>query len=220
MTTSASSDRQTVAATLCATVRSLGARGFAPATSGNFSAVLERDPTRLLITSSGVDKSELRVDQLMVVDADGRPAEGETLRPSAETLLHTALVARDASIGCVLHTHSVWNTLVGMHFASRGRLLLGGFELQKGLTGVTSHEERIPVPVVANSQDMPDLAHRMIAALDAEPEARGFLIAGHGLYTWGADVATAKRHVDTFEFLFECIGRSTPLSVEPSLAVR
>ncbi len=38
-----------------------------------------------------------------------------------------------------------------------------------------------------------------------ELAAHGFLIAGHGLYAWGRDVAEARRHVEGFEFLCECL---------------
>jgi len=32
----------------------------------------------------------------------------------------------------------------------------------------------------------------------------GFLLAGHGLYVWGKDIPTAKRHLEVFEFLLQC----------------
>jgi methylthioribulose-1-phosphate dehydratase len=215
-------DRDALAERLCETVRWLGGRGWSPATSGNFSARLDSDPVRALITSSGVDKQALRPEQLMVVDADGGPAPGETLKPSAETLLHTRLYRRDPRIGCVLHTHSVWNTLVGQHYLLHEPLDLRGFELQKGVRGISTHESTIRVPIVPNSQDMSELADRMEelrareAGLDgAAAPCAAFLIAGHGLYTWGfgsgpAAIAEARRHIETFEFLFECVGRRTP----------
>ena len=40
--------------------------------------------------------------------------------------------------------------------------------------------------------------------LDHHPDVHGYLIAGHGLYTWGRTVDDALRHVEAFEFLFEC----------------
>jgi methylthioribulose-1-phosphate dehydratase len=203
-------ERARLATELCVAVRWLAGRDLAPATSGNFSVVLGLDPTRLLITSSGVDKRELVEDQLLVVDGEGAPVAGESLRPSAETLLHTRLVARRGlEIGCVLHTHSVWNTLVGQHWLARGSLRISGFELQKGIAGRTTHQDALDLPIVANHQDMTVLADWMDRALDQAPDAPGFLIAGHGLYTWGRTVAEARRHVESLEFLLECIGRRT-----------
>jgi methylthioribulose-1-phosphate dehydratase len=39
-------------------------------------------------------------------------------------------------------------------------------------------------------------------------DAHGFLLRGHGLYTWGANQADARRHVEIFEFLLEVVGRT------------
>jgi methylthioribulose-1-phosphate dehydratase len=38
-------------------------------------------------------------------------------------------------------------------------------------------------------------------------------MAGHGLYTWGADLAEARRHIEVLEFLMEVLGtrRSIPV---------
>ena len=41
----------------------------------------------------------------------------------------------------------------------------------------------------------------------AEPLQHGYLIRKHGLYTWGRDLDEARRHVEIFEFLLECVAR-------------
>jgi methylthioribulose-1-phosphate dehydratase len=46
--------------------------------------------------------------------------------------------------------------------------------------------------------------------LRAHPRAHGFLIRRHGLYTWGADIAQARRHLEVLEFLLEVVGRARP----------
>ncbi|MGH7538348.1 MAG: class II aldolase/adducin family protein, partial [Gemmatimonadales bacterium] len=51
--------------------RQCHARGWALGTSGNFSAVVDRDPLRLAITTSGVDKGTLTADEIVEIDADG-----------------------------------------------------------------------------------------------------------------------------------------------------
>jgi methylthioribulose-1-phosphate dehydratase len=43
------------------------------------------------------------------------------------------------------------------------------------------------------------------------PLRHGFLIRGCGLYTWGRDLDEARRHVESFEFLFEVVGRRLAL---------
>ncbi len=52
--------------------------------------------------------------------------------------------------------------------------------------------------------------------LDEHPDAHGFLLRSHGLYTWGADLPQAVRHVEILEFLLEVVGRSHQLSAVSS----
>jgi methylthioribulose-1-phosphate dehydratase len=181
-------------------------RGWAPATAGNYSARLDRE--RLLITRSGAHKGELGAADLMVVDAAGRP-ENPALRPSAETRLHTQIYAWDEAIGSVLHVHSVNSTLLSRRAAAP--LVLEDYELLKAFAGVHTHASQLTVPVIANSQDMEDIA-TAVADWRARGEPfHGYLIAGHGLYTWGGSVEDARRHVEAFEFLFECELKARPL---------
>jgi methylthioribulose-1-phosphate dehydratase len=158
-----------------------------------------------MITASAAHKGTLTVDQVLEVDADGGVVGGAG-RPSAETLLHTEIVEATGA-GAVLHTHSVWSTILsGRHEASGGFGLVG-LEMLKGLRGVTTHEHREWVPVVPNSQDMPALAAVIRRTLAAQPAAHAVLIGSHGLYTWGEDLAEAERHIEILEFLFEVEGR-------------
>jgi len=184
-------------------VRRIHAAGLATGTGGNFSVVL--DDRGLLITGSGLDKGTLDVSQLVVVDHAGKLLEG-TGTPSAETGIHVELV-RTRGARAVLHVHSVWNTLLSQRFVAEGALAITGLEMLKGLRGVTTHEHREIVPVLANSQDIAALAVEVRRVVEANPACHGILIAGHGLYTWGADLAEAHRHVEIFEFLFEVVGR-------------
>lgn len=185
--------------------REFHARGWALGTSGNFSAVASREPLRLLITASGLDKGALTAAQILEVDEGGRVTRGAG-RPSDETRLHLSVV-RARGAGAVLHTHSVWATMLSESCAREGRLFIEGFEMLKGLAGVRTHEHRETVPVVANSQDMDALSRSLEEALERHPDAHGVLIRRHGLYTWGRDLGEARRHVEIFEFLFEVTGR-------------
>lgn len=193
---------------LCRVVAELAAHGWCQGTGGNFSLTLAREPLRLLITRSGVHKRHLAPEDLMILGPGGRPAEGETARPSAEALLHERIVEATGA-GSVLHVHSVPDTLLGEHFAARGGFVLRGYEMQKGLEGIATHEAEVFVPVLGNSQDMPALAGEVGRLLAERPGLHGFLLAGHGLYAWGASLEQAHRHVEIFEFLFECAARRT-----------
>ncbi|HWP44953.1 MAG TPA: methylthioribulose 1-phosphate dehydratase [Blastocatellia bacterium] len=195
-----------IAENLAAAGREFYARGWALGTSGNFSAVVSRDPLRLAITSSGVDKGKLSAGHILQVDASGR-AVASTGRPSDETLLHLT-VARTRGAGAVMHTHSVWSTILSEAFSPDRGLGIEGYEMLKGLDGVRTHEHREWLPILDNSQDMIELAERVERTLMEHPGSHAFLLRGHGLYTWGRDLAEAKRHVEILEFLIEVVGRT------------
>jgi methylthioribulose-1-phosphate dehydratase len=181
-------------------------RGWVLGTSGNFSAVLSREPLRLAITSTGLDKGALTPQQFLEMDEEANVIRGSG-RPSAEALLHLAIV-RSVNAGAVLHTHSVWSTVLSGTHAAPGGIALEGFEMLKGLDGVRTHKHREWLPILENSQDMVELADRVLAALRESPGVHGFLLQGHGLYTWGAGLQEAKRHVEILEFLMEVLVRS------------
>ena len=187
--------------------RSFHSRGWVLGTSGNFSAVIERDPLRIAITASGVDKGHLTPDEILDIDASGAVTAGEG-RPSDETKLHLSIVAKREA-GAVLHTHSVWSTILGEANASHGGLEIAGYEMLKGLSGVRTHTHREWLPIVENSQDMDALSSEVESLLTDNPTSHGFLISGHGLYTWGETIEEAKRHVEILEFLLEVTGRTT-----------
>jgi len=185
------------------------ARGWAFGTSGNFSAVVGRAPLTVAITTSGVDKGLLEANQIVEIDEERRVLRGSG-RPSAEAALHLAIV-RARGAGAVLHTHSVWSTILS-DAGTDGDLVIDGYEMLKGLDGVRTHEHRERLPIIDNTQDWAGAVPRVAAALRDHPAAHGFLIRRHGLYTWGRDLAEAKRHVEILEFLFEAMGRKRGMS--------
>lgn len=185
--------------------RAFYARGWVLGTSGNFSAVVKREPLRLAITSSSVDKGQLRAEHILQIDDHAKVLDGSG-RPSAETLLHLAVV-RLREAGAVLHTHSVWSNILSDAYAADGGLRIEGYEMLKGLEGISTHEHVEWLPIIENSQDMIGLALAVEEALKQHPSSHGFLLRRHGLYTWGKSIADAKRHVEILEFLLEVRGR-------------
>jgi methylthioribulose-1-phosphate dehydratase len=194
-----------VAPLLAAAGRALHARGWALGTSGNFSAVVRHEPLVLAISRSGVDKGELSTGDFLEVDGDGVALE-RGARPSDEAVVHLTVV-RERGAGSVLHTHSVWGTLLSEAAGDAGELVLQGYEMLKGLSGVRTHEHTERLPVLENTQDYGRMSQDVRAALAEHPQAHGLLLRGHGLYTWGRDVPEARRHVEILEFLFEVEGR-------------
>ena len=187
-------------------------RGWSVGTSSNYSVVIDRDPLRLLITASGKDKGRLSRSDFVCVDDQGLPiCEGQP-KSSAETLLHVEAV-RAPDVGAVLHTHSVWATLLSDHFFDSGGLLIEGYEMLKGLDGIKTHETSQWVEIFDNTQDIAALAGlvRERTGDEERPLRYGYLIRKHGLYTWGRDVDEARRHVEIYEFLLECVARDLML---------
>ncbi|MGE5109626.1 MAG: methylthioribulose 1-phosphate dehydratase [Acidobacteriaceae bacterium] len=189
--------------------REFYARGWVLGTSGNFSAVIQEYPLRIAITSTGLDKAYLSPDQFLEIDGSSTVLQGAG-SPSAETLLHLTLV-RERDAKAVLHTHSVWSTVLSGRFAADGGIAIEDFEMLKGLAGVQTHEHREWLPILDNSQDMKPLSRTLTETLQRHSGSHGFLLKGHGLYTWGASIREAKRHVEIFEFLMEALVRQRSL---------
>ncbi len=204
-------DFQAIAQSLVEAGQFLAAQGWAPATSGNYSARLA-DGT-VAITMSGRDKGRLTGADIMVVDRDGQPRIAGQ-RSSAETLLHTSLYQAYPEVGAVLHTHSIDSVTLSRWLLGRGQtsLVLTNYELLKALPGITTHDGEVAIPIVANSQDMVALGDEVLARLQSIPAPVGYLIAGHGLYSWGATISQARMATEALEVLVSCALQEIRLS--------
>jgi methylthioribulose-1-phosphate dehydratase len=200
--------------------REFHARGWSLGTSSNYSVVSGRAPLELTITVSGKDKSALGREDFVRVNAAGSPCDGSGRKSSAETLLHCLIAELIPSVGAILHTHSVWSTILSGVDLPRGAVRIEGYEMLKGLDGIVTHETAEEVPIFANAQDMPELAAKIRARFLAadwsdpkRPPFHGFLLSRHGLYTWGRDLAEARRQIEIHEFLFEVVARTRTFPV-------
>lgn len=194
---------QAIAQSLVEAGSFLAGQGWAPATSGNYSARLA-DGT-VAITTSGRDKGRLVPADIMVVDTVGEPlTPGQ--RASAETLLHTSLYRTYPELGAVLHTHSIDGVSLSRWLLGRGQdtLVLTNYELLKAFPGITTHDRDVAIPIVANSQDMVALSETVLARLRPLATPVGYLLAGHGLYSWGATVPQARMATEALEVLVSC----------------
>lgn len=202
---------RTVSKALADLGQRLYARGWVLGTSGNFSEVVSRRPLRLAITASGLNKRTLRSSDILTVDGNGKTATRRG-RPSAETLLHVT-IARLCGAGAVVHTHSIHSTVLSDVHADAGGFHIQGYEMLKGLHGVSSHEHREWIPILENDQDMPRLAAVLERTLLDQPAAHAVLLRRHGMYTWGETLDDAERHVEILEFLFETLVRRSRYDV-------
>lgn len=178
--------------------RMFHSRGWVPATGGNFSERLS--PHQMLITASGCHKGELTQKDFLIATLDGKPLD-TTRKASYETLLHCQVYLHDKTVGSVLHVHTIANTVLSME---RDSISLSGYELLKVLPGIKTHDVTVEVPVFVNDQDIARLSATVDAHMKKRPETPAYLIAGHGLYAWGDNVAQARHRVEALEFMFEC----------------
>ena len=178
--------------------RTLYQMGLVPATSGNFSARLSDG--NIAITVSGRHKGKLSEADIMVIGVDGKPLDAR--QPSAETALHTQIYRHFPEASAILHPHSMSAVLLSQRYPDFVRL--SNYELLKAFPGITTHASTLVVPVFANDQDIPRLAAKVQQYLDYNEPVYGYIIANHGLYTWGRSMADTLRHIEAFEYLFAC----------------
>ncbi|GAC1657723.1 MAG: methylthioribulose 1-phosphate dehydratase [Vulcanimicrobiaceae bacterium] len=187
-----------IVADIAAMGRFAAERGWVPATSGNFSHRIDAD--RIVITRSGADKGRLSPSDMAALGLD------DPLPPpglSAEAPLHVARYRRDPGVRAIMHVHSVASTVLSRLLAKQGYCELRGYEMQKALSGFTTHESVLKIPVFENSQDTNALAAQIEARIGAAT-VPGYLLAGHGMYAWGGDAAQARRHAEGLDFLLTC----------------
>jgi len=172
------------------------------ATSSNYSALLDKN--QIILSQSGIDKQSMNSADFMLVDYMGRAQPGfEKFKASAETELHCQIYRKNAEAQAVLHTHSKFAVYFSRKFLSHGVIDITGFEMQKIFSGVSTHESQISIPVFANSQNMADIVKGFDEYLASFGWPHAYLIAGHGVYTWGETIARATQRLEGLEHLFE-----------------
>jgi methylthioribulose-1-phosphate dehydratase len=188
-------------------------RRWSLGTSSNYSIVVGRDPLRLVVTASGKHKEMLTPFDFVLTDEMGQPTCAGQPKSSAETLLHCVVAKAIPEVGAILHTHSVWSTVLSNYFADQAGFTIEGFEMLKGLSGIGTHETSHWVNIFPNTQDIPVLAQQVEEKIGDPNQGltHGYLIHQHGLYTWGKDIAEARRQIEIYEFLFECVARKLML---------
>jgi L-fuculose-phosphate aldolase len=148
--------------------------GLVSGTSGNVSA---RDGDGVVITPAGLPYERMTEDDLVAVDMDGEPAEGQG-EPSSERRVHVEIYAARPDAGAVVHTHSVHAT--AWSFLDEP-LDTGTEELAAAAGG-----EVLTARFAATGTD--EIA---AAAVEALGDRRAVLLARHGVVAVGETPATA-----------------------------
>lgn len=189
-------------AALAAEASRFSGYGWMRGTSGNLSVVVDRDPLVLAVTASGLDKSELTDRDVVLIDAAGESLDpGDPRPPSAEAGLHAHIAARTGA-NAVFHVHA-FDAVVAGHRWPEG-VEIRDMEMLKGI-GHRAHDETVTIPVIRNHQDMTVEAawfdEVYLPGTAEVPEVPALIVASHGIYAWGADVAAARRHLEITEWL-------------------
>lgn len=185
--------------------RRIVAAGLVAGASGNVSRRVEgpEGAPLVAITPSRVPYHRLTVDDILVIDVEGNPVEGEGV-PSSETLAHLAVYQARADVGAVIHTHSIYASALGV----------AGLEIPPLIDEqVVALGGAVPVAEYAMSGSQ-ELADKARAALG---EGNAVLLRNHGVLGVGAGLAEAASVCELVERLAQVyvlalgLGRATPL---------
>jgi methylthioribulose-1-phosphate dehydratase len=185
--------------TIC--IRQLHDKGHSPGTSTNYS--FKDNSNQIWVTRSGIDKINIREEDFILLDENGNVADAyKETKPSAETDIHTVLYHLFPDAKVVLHSHSVFP--IALTSLMKGNhLSFSGYEMQKGLSGIVTHDGIVEIPILDNSQEMSFFKHELTYR-KMELNQGIFMIRKHGFYAWGKDLFEAKRNLESFDYLCQC----------------
>ncbi|USB31959.1 L-ribulose-5-phosphate 4-epimerase [Paenibacillus sp. YPG26] len=179
-------------------------------TWGNVSGI-DREKGLIVIKPSGVPYEELKAEQMVVVDMEGRVVEGE-LRPSSDTPTHVVLYRSFPDIGGIVHTHSPWGT----SWAQAGRSLPA-----YGTTHSDYFYGEIPVTRPMTKAEIEGDYERETGNViverfrDLDPnQIPGVLVHAHAPFVWGKDANHAVHNAVVLEEVAKIAGRMLTLNPE------
>jgi L-ribulose-5-phosphate 4-epimerase len=171
--------------------------GLVTFTWGNVSGI-DREQGLVVIKPSGIPYEELKVEDLVVINLDGKIVEG-TLRPSSDTPTHLALYRAFPKLGGIVHTHSPWAT----SWAQAGRPIPA-----LGTTHADYFYGEIPCTRPLTQEEIQrayelETGNVIIEIFENEgidPIAMpGVLLSGHAPFSWGENASQAVHNAVVLE---------------------
>lgn len=164
-------------------------------TWGNVSAI-DRQKGLVVIKPSGVSYDTMKVEDMVVVDLNGKVVEGK-LKPSSDTATHIELYKAFPNIGGVVHTHSTYATAwaqAGCDIPNIGTTHADYFKdaipCTRQMTKAEiegSYEKETGIVIIERFTDL---------NADFTP---GVLVNNHGPFAWGKDAHTAVHNAVVME---------------------
>ncbi|EMD1304213.1 L-ribulose-5-phosphate 4-epimerase [Serratia ureilytica] len=184
--------RQVLAANL-----SLPAYGLVTFTWGNVSAI-ERQSGLVVIKPSGIAYEAMTLEDLVVVDLEGKVREGHR-KPSSDTATHLALYRAFADIGGVVHTHSrnatIW-AQAGQPIPALGTTHADYFYGDIPCTRPMSEAE---IAGDYEGETGKVIIETFNQAGRDPQQVPGVLVYSHGPFAWGKDAADAVHNAVVLE---------------------
>lgn len=170
-------------------------RGLVVFTWGNVSGY-DPESGLVAIKPSGVEYEDLKPEDMVVVNLEGKVVEGK-LKPSSDTMTHVALYKAFPSLRGIVHTHSPWAT----SFAQAGQGII-----PLGTTHADYFYGEIPcTPLMTKDQVEHDYEYNTGKIIietfkDKNPEEiPAVLVNEHGPFTWGTSPGDAVYHAVVLE---------------------
>ncbi len=182
-------------------------------TWGNVSGI-DRKRGLVVIKPSGVSYNDMKADDMVVIDMEGKLVEGE-LKPSMDTPTHLHLYREFNAPGGIVHTHSEWATSwaqarrsIPAYGTTHADYFYGEIPCTRSLTGAEvkeAYEHNTGVVIVETFKSLDPMA------------VPGVLVAQHGPFAWGKEPGDAVHNAKVMEelakmaFRTESLGNRSPI---------
>jgi len=167
-------------------------QGLTRGTSGNLS-IFNRDKRLMAISPSGMDYFEIRPEDVVILDIGGNIVDGHR-KPSSEVELHRIFYMNREDINAIVHTHSMYSTLLAcLHYS---------LPPVHYVLASAGKDVRCAEYATFGTKELAENAY------EAMKGRKAVLLANHGLLTGGKDLKEAFSIAEDVEYCAEIYYRA------------